>query len=335
MAAPPVRKSTAGPTGGPPRHPSLDYLLQVPRFLDSLRCLENPGAALAARAGRRATLRFRSGLAFQVDPSRPTASWRVARILIWLAYCGAELVGRDPQVYEWAVDQERGIVTAPYGIAFTLDSLEPTIFVETFIADIHYDRSDLAGLVVVDAGAYVGDTALYYARRGATVHAYEPDPTNFAKLVRNLSLNAFGNRVRPFQEAVGVDGSIPFQLRADGGSQGYLPEAGKVTAVTSASLKTVVGRLPAPGYLLKADIKGAEYEIARQPAIREFEKLQIEYNGNVEGGVRRLMALLEDQGFVGTLSNPNRVRLGLSNWGLLRMERRDRRSGPPAAARPA
>jgi FkbM family methyltransferase len=42
---------------------------------------------------------------------------------------------------------------------------------------------------VLDVGAFVGDTALYYARRGAFVMVVEPVPGNFELMLRNLELN--------------------------------------------------------------------------------------------------------------------------------------------------
>lgn len=45
------------------------------------------------------------------------------------------------------------------------------------------------GVVAVDVGAADGLTSLLYARLGATVIAFEPDPTAASKFARNLQLN--------------------------------------------------------------------------------------------------------------------------------------------------
>jgi FkbM family methyltransferase len=197
---------------------------------------------------------------------------------------------------------------------------------------------------VVDAGAFVGDSALYFANLGAEVYSYEPDPANFARLQKNLMLNACGTRVHPMQKAVGIDGTIAFRFGHGGGSEGYLGDAqrtGPRGSVESVSLETIVQTLPQAPFLLKADIKGAEYDIVRQPAIRRFERLQIEYNGREGDGLPFLLNELASQGFQGIACNPNRGQAPLSKWGLLRMYRvtSDERpasesttAGPPSSA---
>lgn len=60
---------------------------------------------------------------------------------------------------------------------------------------------------VIDAGANIGYTSLLFARHcdpGATVHAFEPDPDNLAKLRRNVSRSPRGSRVRIHSAALGA-----------------------------------------------------------------------------------------------------------------------------------
>ena len=72
---------------------------------------------------------------------------------------------------------------------FYLYSVDPLIFSETFIHDIHFIGFDLKDKVIVDVGAFVGDTALYYANFGGIVYAYEPHPVNFYWLKKNIACN--------------------------------------------------------------------------------------------------------------------------------------------------
>ena len=57
-------------------------------------------------------------------------------------------------------------------------------------------QRDLTGKVVVDVGAYVGDSALAFARRGATVHAFEPSVTFCGFIRRNVEVNGFAGKIR-------------------------------------------------------------------------------------------------------------------------------------------
>ena len=51
--------------------------------------------------------------------------------------------------------------------------------IETWVYDIHFLAFDMNKWFILDIGAYIGDTALYYAKRGAFVVAVEPLPDNY------------------------------------------------------------------------------------------------------------------------------------------------------------
>ena len=70
---------------------------------------------------------------------------------------------------------KNNIITTPQGIKFDIKSFDELIFAETFLYDIHFSDLDLKNKVVVQAGGFTGDTALYYADRGAKVYSFEPD----------------------------------------------------------------------------------------------------------------------------------------------------------------
>jgi len=60
------------------------------------------------------------------------------------------------------------------------------------------------GDIVFDIGAYVGDTALWFSKAvgpQGKVYAFEPEPSNFAKLKANLERNKVTN-VIPLQLAL-------------------------------------------------------------------------------------------------------------------------------------
>jgi FkbM family methyltransferase len=57
--------------------------------------------------------------------------------------------------------------------------------------------------IIVDVGAYIGDSAIYFAKHGASrVIAYEPIKATFEYLTRNIALNKVENIVRPFNKGV-------------------------------------------------------------------------------------------------------------------------------------
>ncbi len=56
--------------------------------------------------------------------------------------------------------------------------------------DKMYSYLNVKGKIVLDAGAFLGETALYFVSRGVRlVYAYEPVPLFYDYLVRNVRLN--------------------------------------------------------------------------------------------------------------------------------------------------
>ena len=258
------------PRPNPSNRPSRWLAMQGAQSMMGLR--NWPSYWIARFLGRPpAILRFRQGFSFPKPTSNETAT------LLFLSANGVRFSdAADPVRLTWGLDPQARIITTPTGIRFHLPSIDGLVLAETYLYDIHFCGTDLRGKTVVDVGANVGDTALYFAERGAEVLAYEPDPTNFKWLLANLDLNpSLRSRIHPFPFAVGTDGEVEFHTGLGGGS-GMYETAGSVRRVKSVSLETVLeGRERL--HLLKADCKGAEYELARQPALSRFDHLAIEY----------------------------------------------------------
>jgi FkbM family methyltransferase len=60
---------------------------------------------------------------------------------------------------------------------------------DTFVKGIYANHPPLEGKTVLDIGANIGDTAVYFAKRGARVTAYEPDPQMCDLARANARLN--------------------------------------------------------------------------------------------------------------------------------------------------
>jgi len=79
------------------------------------------------------------------------------------------------------------IVEMPDGVKFHIKYIDPSILAEIWGSSSHFVGFDLSDWLVVDIGAFVGDTALYYAKLGATVIAVEPVPDNYQALLKTLN----------------------------------------------------------------------------------------------------------------------------------------------------
>ena len=78
------------------------------------------------------------------------------------------------------------LVVVDGGIRFHLELIDPWTLVETFCLKIH-DFDTFIGKTVIDVGSEFGDSALFFANRGATVLALEPVPANYSALLKNLA----------------------------------------------------------------------------------------------------------------------------------------------------
>ena len=256
----------------------------TPRWLDNLRDDWRKSSVLENRKdyfrylllGARPTLRFRGG--FSV-PGEVADLHRIKR-LVALAYFGADLTSDSTRLgRDWFVDLPKKLIVTPSGIRFDLDSVNPVIFAETFIHDVHFQGYDLRERIVIDVGANVGDTALYYASRGARVMAYEPDPENYRRLEQNLALNPqYAPRIIPHRVAVGERGEVTFHAGL-GGASGLHATGGQTIRLPSRSLADLINEIePARAYLLKADCKGCEETLVTQAELAQFDHVRIEYD---------------------------------------------------------
>ena len=245
--------------------------------------------------------------------------------------CNNDLIGRFWGAIDLLDKDGKLVLRTPDGCLLTLDSLDLTIFAETWIHEIHYLGFDLSDWFVLDIGAFVGDTALYYAKRGAFVVAVEPLPNNYESMMKNLGLNPdLKPRIVPINVAVaGEDGfmDVKYSGGIDGGASAYTTS--RFTArIRSMKLSTLIKELEGMGIdinkfkvrVLKADCKGCEYEVVDDDALRLFDIVKIEYSGYlVNKTYHVLKEKLEAMGFRcrAWAHNDIALRIGLDRHGTL------------------
>jgi Predicted methyltransferase len=72
------------------------------------------------------------------------------------------------------------------------------------LEDEEYGYVDVKSKSVVDIGAFVGDTAVYFAIKGAKkVIAIEPHTGAYEELVENIRINGLEGKIVPLNIAVG------------------------------------------------------------------------------------------------------------------------------------
>jgi FkbM family methyltransferase len=76
-----------------------------------------------------------------------------------------------------------------------------------------------AGDTVLDIGANQGFFTCYAAQLGAKVYAFEPNPESYSRLLENIKINGFGDRVVAKPWAIsGSEGTAQLFVSADAGS---------------------------------------------------------------------------------------------------------------------
>ncbi len=147
--------------------------------------------------------------------------------------------------------------------------------------DGEYALLDVKGKVVVDIGANIGDTAIYFSGLGAEkVLAFEPYPYSYDAAKLNLRLNSVRN-VELFNAAVtGRNGSITlYEGQTDGATA--LKESGSGKSVPTMTLDAIARKFRLNSAILKVDCEGSEKEIfetAGNDTLARFSEIMVETN---------------------------------------------------------
>ena len=185
----------------------------------------------------------------------------------------------------WKVNEQNYTITTPCGITLSLEAFNAVIFTETFLYDSHFVDFDLTGRTVIHAGAYVGETALYYAKKGAIVYAFEPNPDCYNVADLNLKLNhELAKNIILKNYAIGEDGYVEFpNIKCSGAASVYSNVKDKVK-VRSVSISTILKefKINNPD-ILDIDIKGEEFKIIYDRSLEKFKIIRIEYTTEIEG----------------------------------------------------
>ena len=185
------------------------------------------------------------------------------RGLLWILL--AKLCGRE-LLFKMTTDG----VTHPFRLR--LGSTDVAVFRQVFLLR-HYECSICnSPQVIIDAGANIGLSAIYFASRypGARIVAIEPEASNYALLKRNVApypqiipINAAlwkeDGRIQLFDPGEGAHG-----FRISNSTESGLAERGFCDALT---IESIVKRFDLARIdILKIDIEGSEKEVFESSA---------------------------------------------------------------------
>lgn len=177
---------------------------------------------------------------------------------------------------------------------------------EIFVDEIYrLETDDSQPLVVIDCGANIGLSAIYFATTlGARVHAYEADPEIATVLRRNVESLCPAGRVEVEQRAVWIDdGGVTFDV--EGAYSGQIHKHGhelvkNSITVPSIRLRDLIDDVEGANFL-KLDIEGAENEVLLDCAggLDKLDYLFIEWHSVKldQQYLGEILNLLKDAGF--------------------------------------
>ena len=155
---------------------------------------------------------------------------------------------------------------------------------------------DLNNRYLIDIGANIADTPLFFAKNGSNVIAFEPVKHIYELGVENLHLNP------------DLEKNITFINKAVGGKRGKLNiETGSAKSYVNENdsyeievitVKDVLNDYNFPADILKMDCEGCEFEIILNEDLTMFNDIVFEHHSKIAGkDFRPLIEKLENDGF--------------------------------------
>jgi FkbM family methyltransferase len=166
---------------------------------------------------------------------------------------------------------------------------------EQFI-EKQYNLLNIKNRIVVDIGANIGDSAIYFALKGAKkVYAFEPYPYSYKLAMRNIRLNKLQNRIKLLNlGCYGKEGKIMIDTSYKNSSGADLKNFENGTVIHIITLGDLIRRFDIPkGAVLKMDCEGCEYGVlleARNSDLRKFKQIVVEYHYGYLNIYRKLKA---------------------------------------------
>ena len=158
---------------------------------------------------------------------------------------------------------------------------------------------------LVDIGANIGSVTLDLAWRdpNLTVDAYEPNPSTFDTLTRNVRENRLDSRVRVYRDAVTSQDGMVLLWSGDSSvlSSASAAVGGVSVAVPTISLDHAIRRTGSEHVAVKIDAEGAEVEMlesASDATLASIGEIALEYHDSIVPDARaRCETVLTKAGF--------------------------------------
>jgi len=245
-------------------------------------------------------------------------SWLVTALSFASSACRLQASGNKVSIY---VSPERvGLEVNGVPAIFDAHCVNPVDIVETLVGgeyEVPEALSGLKGRDVIDVGANVGDTALYFVLNGARkVIALEPLPNVARCAEENLKLNGITGEVKVINAALSNEPmSVPCDYNVLLSRHFSTLKGSGPCRVPGVTLGDLLDMVEDP-YLLKMDCEGCEAHVILGPErekLRAFEHIMFEAHPHITGvSNEKLLASLKELGFECRLHIVHDSKLGVN-----------------------
>jgi len=151
---------------------------------------------------------------------------------------------------------------------------------------------------VLDIGAFVGDSSIYFILKGAKkVYAIEPHPNAYKEMIENIKLNNMEDKIIPINMGISYEKDYVsiniVDINHVGGS--FFNSNNTSIKVPASKLSDIIEKYNIDAQILKMDCEGCEYDVILKDydTIREFEEIGFEYHAyNTKISVKKLLEKL-------------------------------------------
>jgi FkbM family methyltransferase len=169
-----------------------------------------------------------------------------------------------------------------------------------------YEFLPVQGNIVVDIGANIGDSCIYFALRGASkVIAIEPFPRNYDAAKNNIEINGLTDKISlKLSGCTSKAGFVNIDPLHMSDHSSRLVDFGQGVKIPLVTLQDILDENKiSEKIVLKMDCEGCEYDtilFSGDDTLRSFSHIQIEYHN----GYRNLKEKLENYGFNVSVTKP-------------------------------
>jgi len=169
---------------------------------------------------------------------------------------------------------------------------------DTFIRE-DYKFLNVKDKNVLDIGAFVGDSPIYFILKGAKkVYAIEPHPDAYKEMLENIKLNNMENKIIPINIGISYESDyITISTTKTNTQHILLKQEEEGIKIPAGKLSDIIDKYNIDAQILKMDCEGCEYNIILKDydTIKEFDEIGFEYHAyNTKIPISKLLEKLNN-----------------------------------------